>query len=77
MRIHQARFCNPRRKKRRSRTCTLAYKAVQKTKRKEKEAERERVKINGEEIESVPSFEYLGSLVPNDGDDVKLTCSIA
>ena len=70
MHIHQARFCNPRRKKPRSRTGTLADKAVQKKKCKEKEAEREHVKINGEEIENLPSFEYLGSLVPNDGDDV-------
>ena len=69
MRIHQARFCNPRRKKPRSRTGTLADKAVQQKKRKKKEAERDHVTINGEEIENVPSFEYLGSLIPNDGDD--------
>ena len=70
MRIHQARFCNPKRKKPRSRTGSLADKAVKKKKRKEKEAEREHVKINGEDIDNVPSFEYLGSLVPNDGDDM-------
>ena len=61
--------CNPRRKKPRSRTGTLADKAVQRKKRKEKEAERDHVSINGEEIENVASFEYLGGLIPNDGDD--------
>ena len=34
-----------------------------------KEAELDHVTINGEEIENVSSFEYLGSLIPNDGDD--------
>ena len=43
--------------------------AVQRKKRQEKEVEHQHVHINGEEIENVPSFEYLGSLVPNDGDD--------
>ena len=67
--IHQARFCNPKRKKPRSRAGTLADKAVQRKKRKEKEQEREHVTINGEEIENVDSFVYLGSLIQNDGDD--------
>ena len=70
MRIHQGRrFCDPKRKKPRSRAGTLADKAVQRKKRQEKEAEHQHVNINGEEIENVPSFKYLGSLVPNDGDD--------
>ena len=47
MRIHQARWCNPKRKKPLSRAGTLADKAVQRKKRQEKEAEHQHVHING------------------------------
>ena len=54
----------------RSRKGSLADKAVQLSKRKAAENEREHVYTEGEEIENVHSFVYLGSKLQCDGDDL-------
>ena len=65
--VHKARWCDGRRN--RSRAGTLSDKAVQLAKRKAIEAARQQVVINGEPIDNVYSFVYLGSHVQCDGDD--------
>ena len=66
--IHHDRWCDGGKTKR-SRTGSLADKAVQHAKRKAKEAELDKVEIEGQPIENVYSFEYLGSRLQCDGDD--------
>ena len=68
LQVHQGRWCG--RKKNRSRAGSLADKAVQRAKRIVKEEERPRVTVNGEAIDNVYSFEYLGSKQQSDGEDV-------
>ena len=66
--IHRSRWCTQGRKVR-SRKGTLADKAAQLEKRKLAERQRGHVSIEGEDIENVYSFTYLGSLIQCDGDD--------
>ena len=79
---HQARWCLgvPAEANTRSRTGTLADKAVQKQKRIAHENILDHVKIEGKEIDNVHHFEYLGSRQQCDGDDradVKFRMDIA
>ena len=69
--IHQTRWClhDPSNANTRSRIGSLADKAVQRQKRIAKEKELDHVMIEGNEIENVYSFEYLGSRQQCDGDD--------
>ena len=53
----------------RSRKGSLVDKAAQLAKRKAKEDELAHVMLEGESIENVYSFEYLGSRLQCDGDD--------
>jgi hypothetical protein len=71
MKVHRGRrLCGPRADGTpRSRKGTLADKAVQLSKRKEVENLRDHVRIEGEEIENVHSFVYLGSKLQCDGED--------
>ena len=69
MKIHLKRWCDGGRTVR-SRKGTLADKAVQFDKRKAAENEREHVLIEGDQIENVHSFVYLGSKQQCDGDDI-------
>ena len=76
--MHKARWCD--RRKNRSRAGSLADKAVQIAKRKVNEESRQQVVINGEPIDNVYSFVYLGNHVQCDGEDeadVKHRMSIA
>ena len=66
--VHKGRWCDAR-KKNRSRTGSLADKAVKSKKRKMKENELQHVVVGNEQIENVDKFVYLGSLLTNDGDD--------
>ena len=66
--IHRSRWCTQGRKIR-SRKGTLADKAVQLEKRKQAEHQRGHVSIEGEDIENVYNFVYLGNLTQGDGDD--------
>ena len=82
MKVHRGRgFCGPRADGTpRSRKGTLADKAVQLSKRKAVENTRDHVYIEGEEIENVHSFVYLGSKQQCDGEeraDVNHRMSIA
>ena len=54
----------------RSRTGSLADKAVQNKRRKAKEEERPHVSLDGIQIENVHSFVYLGSCFQSDGDNM-------
>ena len=67
LRVHEGRWCG--RKKNRSRTGSLADKAVQRAKRKVEEEKRPLVVINGEPIENVYTFDYFGSQQQCDGKD--------
>ena len=67
LRVHEGRWCG--RKKNRSRTGSLADKAVQRAKRKAEEEKRPLVVINGEPIENVYTFDYFGSQQQCDGED--------
>ena len=67
--IHLARWCTGGQVIR-SRKGTSADKAVQHVKRKQLEDQRSHVNIEGEDIENVYSFEYLGSRVQCDGEDM-------
>ena len=66
--IHRARWCDGGRTVR-SRKGSLAEKAVQLVKRKACEKELGQVLLEGQPIENVYAFEYLGSRVQCDGDD--------
>ena len=64
----------------RSRVGTLADKAVKKSKRVEHEKTLEKVAVEGQEIDNIYTFEYLGSRVQSDGEitsDVKFRMDIA
>ena len=77
--IHQGRWCDGGRTIR-SRKGSLADKAVQHEKRKAKEAELDNVTIEGQVIDNVYSFDYLGSRLQCDGDekaDVQYRMNIA
>ena len=77
--VHQGRWCDGGRTIR-SRTGSLADKAVQNKKRKAKEEERPHVSLDGIQIENVHSFVYLGSCFQSDGDnmaDVKHRMNLA
>ena len=67
--IHRARWCSGGQVIR-SRTGSSADRAVQQAKRKELEGQRSRINIEGEDIDNVYSFEYLGSRIQCDGDDM-------
>ena len=67
--IHQGRWCDNGATIR-SRKGSLADKTVKLAKRKKKEAELPHVTIEGQALENVYSFEYLGSRVQCDGDDM-------
>ena len=69
--IHQARWClqAPSEANTRSRAGSLADKAVQKQKRIANENKLEHVEIEGQQLDNVYSFEYLGSRMQCDGDD--------
>ena len=69
--VHQARWClqDPTKANTRSRIGSLADKAVQKQKRIANESKLEHVVIEGQQLENVYSFEYLGSRMQCDGDD--------
>ena len=69
--IHQARWClvSPSEANTRSRAGSLADKAVQKKKRIANEDKREHVEIEGQKLDNVYSFEYLGSRTQCDGDE--------
>ena len=69
MRVHRGRWCDGGLTER-SRKGSLADKAVQLAKRKSAEKEREHVFIEGDEIENVHSFVYLGSKLQCDGEDL-------
>ena len=69
MKIHLKRWCDGGRTVR-SRKGTLADKAVQLDKRKAAENEREHILIEGDQIDNVHSFVYLGSKQQCDGDDI-------
>ena len=66
--IHRARWCTGGTQVR-SRKGSLADKAVQHEKRKQAEAQRDHVNIEGEDLENVYGFQYLGSLIQGDGED--------
>ena len=66
--IHQGRWCDGG-KTERSRKGSLADKTVQHEKRKLKENELDHVTIEGQTLNNVYSFEYLGSRIQCDGDD--------
>ena len=79
MKIHLKRWCDGTESKR-SRKGSLADKAVQLSKMKSAEKERPQVSIEGETIENVHSFVYLGSKTQCDGEskaDVKHRMVIA
>jgi len=67
--IHRARWCTSGLVTR-SRTGSSADRAVQKAKRIQREAQRPHVSIEGEDIENVHDFTYLGSLIQFDGDEM-------
>ena len=67
--IHQGRWCDNGATIR-SRKGSLADKAVQLVKRQKREEELPHVTIEGQALENVYSFEYLGSRVQCDGDDM-------
>ena len=69
--IHQARWCleSPSEANTRSRAGSLADKAVQKKKRVANEDKLDHVEIEGQKLDNVYSFEYLGSRMQCDGDD--------
>jgi len=69
MKIHLSRWCDGG-KTVRSRKGSLADKAVQLEKKKQAENERDHVFIEGEQIDNVHSFEYLGSDIQCDGEDM-------
>ena len=69
MRVHRGRWCDGGQTVR-SRKGSLADKAVQLSKRKAAENARDHVYVEGEEIENVHSFVYLGSKIQCDGDDL-------
>ena len=69
LRVHMGRWCD-RGQIIRSRKGSLADKAVQLTKRKAAENLRPHVYIEGEEIENVHAFVYLGSKLQCDGEDL-------
>ena len=69
LKVHIGRWCDGGQTIR-SRKGSLADKAVQLSKRKLAENERDHVYMEGEEIENVHSFVYLGSKVQCDGDDL-------
>ncbi|KAI8491775.1 hypothetical protein Bbelb_305800 [Branchiostoma belcheri] len=68
--IHRSRWClhHPSTANTRSRTGTLADKEVQRQKRLAKEKERPHVTLQGEQLENVHAFDYLGSRMQCDGD---------
>jgi len=66
--IHCARWCDPDGPIR-SRKGSLADRAVQLAKRKEQAAQQDPVYINGEQIDNVLQFEYLGCRLSGDGDE--------
>ena len=77
--VHQGRWCDGG-KTIRSRTGSLADKAVQNKKRKAKEADRPHVSLDNVQIENVHQFVYLGSCFQSDGDsmaDVKHRMNLA
>ena len=69
--IHRALWClcDPAHANTRSRAGSLADAAVQRQKRIAKENELDHVTVEGNEIENVYSFVYLGNLTQCDGDD--------
>ena len=69
--IHQAMWClqDSTKANTQSRIGSLADKAVQKQKRNANESMLEHVVIEGQQLENVYSFEYLGSRMECDGDD--------
>ena len=69
LRVHMGRWCDGGQTIR-SRKGSLADKAVQLTKRKAAENLRPHVYIEGEEIENVHAFVYLGSKLQCDGEDL-------
>ena len=79
MKLHLKRWCNGGKTKL-SRKGSLADKAVQVSKRKEAEQKKPHVMIEGEQIENVYFFEYLGCKFTADGDsmaDIKHRLDIA
>ncbi|KAI8520998.1 28S ribosomal protein S24, mitochondrial [Branchiostoma belcheri] len=68
--IHRSRWClhHPSTANTRSRTGTLADKEVQRQKRLAKEKERPHVTLQGQQLENVHAFDYLGSRMQCDGD---------
>ena len=69
--IHRARWClkDPLQANKRSRLGSLADKAVKKQKRIAHESTLDPVTIEGQAIDNVYSFEYLGHRIQCDGDD--------
>ena len=77
--VHKARWCDAGGTIR-SRAGSLADKAVQRVKRAANENELDHVMVEGNAIDNVYSFEYLGSRIQCDGDfkaDVKYRMEIA
>ena len=66
--IHRGRWCDGGATIR-SRTGSLADKAVQHQKRKALEKQRVQVMLDGQALENVYSFEYLGACIQCDGDE--------
>ena len=66
--IHQGRWCDGG-KTIRSRKGTLADKTVQHTKRKKYEDSLGHVVLEGEQLDNVYTFEYLGCRIQSDGDE--------
>ncbi|CAH1265118.1 Hypp3119 [Branchiostoma lanceolatum] len=80
--IHRSRWClhHPSTANTRSRAGSLADKEVQRQKRVAKEKERGHVTLQGQQLENVHTFDYLGSRMQCDGDqkaDVKYRMDIA
>ena len=67
--IHRARWCTSGLVIR-SRTGSSADRAVQRAKRIQQEAQRPSVSIEGEDIENVHDFTYLGNVTQFDGDEM-------
>ncbi|XP_066263263.1 uncharacterized protein [Branchiostoma lanceolatum] len=80
--IHRSRWClhHPSTANTRSRAGSLADKKVQRQKRLAKEKERDHVILQGQQLENVHTFDYLGIRMQCDGDhraDVKYRMDIA
>ena len=69
LKIHMARWCDGGRTQR-SRRCTLTDTAVNTAKRRAAEATLAKVSIGDDILENVLTFEYLGSRLQCDGDDL-------